>query len=332
MLQHAVLVDAGLVREGVGADDRLVGRPRRCRRWPPAPAGRHQPRRHDAGVVGQRIARTCSAITNSSSEALPARSPMPLMVHSTWRAPAWTAASELATAMPEVVVAVRRQRDLVADARRDRGEHPGDVGRQRVADRVGQVDGRGAGLDRGVRHLAEELQVAPGGVLGRELHVRACAARACATASRICARQLARSMRSLCSRWRSEVARNTWMRGRAAPASAAQARSMSPVTARARPGHDRPSAPPRRRPHRLEIPVGRDREAGFDDVRRPAAPAAAAMRSFSAGVMLKPGACSPSRSVVSKTWTRARGVIGFSAPFQSGRADPISQSNNRYGE
>ena len=44
--------------------------------------------------------RTLSAITTSSSEVLPARSPMPLIVHSTWRAPAATAASELATASP----------------------------------------------------------------------------------------------------------------------------------------------------------------------------------------------------------------------------------------
>ena len=44
--------------------------------------------------------RTLSAMTNSSSEALPARSPMPLIVHSTCRAPASTAARELATARP----------------------------------------------------------------------------------------------------------------------------------------------------------------------------------------------------------------------------------------
>ena len=36
----------------------------------------------------------------SSKEALPARSPKPLIVHSTWRAPAFTAARLLATAMP----------------------------------------------------------------------------------------------------------------------------------------------------------------------------------------------------------------------------------------
>ena len=44
--------------------------------------------------------RVCNAITISSSEAFPARSPMPLIVHSTCRAPARTPASEFATARP----------------------------------------------------------------------------------------------------------------------------------------------------------------------------------------------------------------------------------------
>src|SRR2546428_710906 len=44
--------------------------------------------------------RTRPAMTISSSAALPARSPIPLMVHSTWPAPASMAASELATARP----------------------------------------------------------------------------------------------------------------------------------------------------------------------------------------------------------------------------------------
>ena len=40
-------------------------------------------------------------MTTSSSEQLPARSPRPLIVHSTWRAPPiFTPASEFATAMP----------------------------------------------------------------------------------------------------------------------------------------------------------------------------------------------------------------------------------------
>ena len=45
-------------------------------------------------------ARVCSSITISSSDALPARSPIPLIAHSTWRAPACTPANEFATASP----------------------------------------------------------------------------------------------------------------------------------------------------------------------------------------------------------------------------------------
>jgi hypothetical protein len=51
-------------------------------------------------VSPNRSFRVLSAITTSSSAALPARSPMPLTQHSTWRAPTRTAASELATAIP----------------------------------------------------------------------------------------------------------------------------------------------------------------------------------------------------------------------------------------
>ena len=47
-----------------------------------------------------------SAITTSSMDALPARSPMPLMVHSTCPAPESTAARELDTGKPQVVVAM----------------------------------------------------------------------------------------------------------------------------------------------------------------------------------------------------------------------------------
>ena len=49
---------------------------------------------------GSTSLRTFIAITTSSSAALPARSPMPLMVHSICRTPARTPASEFATAIP----------------------------------------------------------------------------------------------------------------------------------------------------------------------------------------------------------------------------------------
>ena len=103
---------------------------------------------------------------------MPARSPMPLMVHSTCRAPACDGGDRVGDRHPEVVVVVRRQRDAVADAAADRREHPRDVGGQRVADRVRQVHRRRAGLDHRLRDVAEKRQVAPGRVFGRELDVR----------------------------------------------------------------------------------------------------------------------------------------------------------------
>ncbi len=42
----------------------------------------------DVGGIGHVVLRVRSAMTISSNAAFPARSPMPLMVHSTWRAPA----------------------------------------------------------------------------------------------------------------------------------------------------------------------------------------------------------------------------------------------------
>ena len=101
ILQHAVLMDAAFMREGVLADDGLV-----------VLHGKAGDVRHQLGGARQHGRRPCrcgtacwsprtfSAITISSSAALPARSPMPLMVHSIWRAPPSTPASELATAMP----------------------------------------------------------------------------------------------------------------------------------------------------------------------------------------------------------------------------------------
>src|SRR5438105_13645280 len=51
-------------------------------------------------VHGNTSLRVRTAITISSSDALPARSPRPLTVHSTCRAPFITAETELATATP----------------------------------------------------------------------------------------------------------------------------------------------------------------------------------------------------------------------------------------
>ena len=91
---------------------------------------------------GSRSRRTRVAMTTSSSEALPARSPIPFTVHSSCRTPASTAASEFATREPQVVVAVRAEDHAVgvAHPRHHRAEERRDLARDRVADGIGQVE------------------------------------------------------------------------------------------------------------------------------------------------------------------------------------------------
>ena len=150
VLEHAVLVDARLVREGVGADHGLVGLHR------VAGDGRDQLARRARSawrrcrvVQGKRSARVFTAITISSSEALPARSPRPLMVHSTCRAPVHHRGERVGHRHAEVVVAVRRPDRLVGvgDAVEQGLEELAPVLGHAVAHGVGHVDGRRARLD-----------------------------------------------------------------------------------------------------------------------------------------------------------------------------------------
>ncbi len=113
-----------------------------------------------------------------------------------------------------------------------------------------------------------------------------------------------RAILSLCSRWIALVARNTCRRGLAAPASADQAASMServqrasaqmtgPCTSRATAATDSKSP-------------GEAAGNPASMMSTPSSARARATRSFSSRVMLHPGDCSPSRSVVSKIFTRS---------------------------
>ena len=143
--EHAVLVDAALVRERAGAHDRLV----RLHAVP----GRHgdQPRRPDDLLQCSARACTPSACPRvrtimaiSSSEQLPARSPMPLTATSTCRAPFSMPASEFATASPRslwqcVEMTTWSGVGLAHDA-----DQLAELGRRGVADGVGHVDRGGA--------------------------------------------------------------------------------------------------------------------------------------------------------------------------------------------
>jgi len=112
------------------------------------------------------------------------------------------------------------------------------------------------------------------------------------------------AMLSLYSRWMALVARNTWMRCRAAGRSALAAFSMSPRLQRARPQMIGPST--------SRATAFTESQSPGDAAGKPASmmstprsASAFATRSFSGCVMLQPGDCSPSRSVVSKIITRS---------------------------
>src|SRR5580765_128232 len=100
------------------------------------------------------------------------------------------------------------------------------------------------------------------------------------------------------------VARNTWMRWRGAAASARAASSMSSGLQRARPQMIGPSTSRATAATLSKSP----REAAGKPASMTSTPSSAsarATRSFSGRVMLQPGDCSPSRSVVSKISTRS---------------------------
>ena len=120
--EHAVLVDAGLVRERVAADDGLVvlhvvagearHQPRRARELLGAHVRRRRPRSSRARV---RI-----AITTSSSAALPARSPEPVDRALDLAGAVGDTGERVRDREAEVVVAVRRDDEValhVVDAR-----------------------------------------------------------------------------------------------------------------------------------------------------------------------------------------------------------------------
>ena len=148
------------MREGVPADDRLVVLHREATsRRRPASRRASASRASMPVSYGRTSLRVLIAMTTSSSAALPARSPMPLMVHSICRAPPATPASELATARPRSLWQCTEKIALSAFGTRSRTVRnmAAVLLRRRVADRVGEVDRGRAGLDRGLDAAAQEV-------------------------------------------------------------------------------------------------------------------------------------------------------------------------------
>ena len=177
---------------------------------------------------GSRSDRTWNAITTSSSEAFPARSPMPLTVHSIWRAPPSTAAMELATARPrsswQWVLKITsspcgtRDRMVRKKSRVSSGvRYPTVSGRLIVVAPALIV----ASITRHRKSMS--LRVAS----SAENSTSEVCWRAKRTASAAASRHWSRDILSFAWRCRSDVAMNVWMRPRAAGSMAHAARSRS---------------------------------------------------------------------------------------------------------
>ena len=123
VLEHAVLVDAGLVGEGVLADDRLVVLDREGGDRRHQLRGAHQERRVDVGVEGQHVGAGPDrhhdllerGVAGALAEAVDRALDLPR--------PADDAAERVGDRQPEVVVAVGREDHLVG-VRHALEEHP----------------------------------------------------------------------------------------------------------------------------------------------------------------------------------------------------------------
>ncbi len=180
--------------------------------------------------------RVRSAITSSSSEAFPARSPMPLIVHSICRAPARIASSEFATPSP---------RSLWQWALITTRSIPGTrFIRSRI--RSPNSQGRPYPTVSGMLIVVAPALTAASITRHRKSWFVRCASSAenstssvypfaRFTAATAASRTSSGVDFSLYLMWISEVAMKVWMRGRSAARTASQARSMSVSFARAKP-------------------------------------------------------------------------------------------------
>ncbi len=173
LLEHAVLVDAGLVGERVAAHDRLVRLHHVAREARDEAARARDLARVDAGgeadVGGPRVQQHHDLLERRVARALADAVDRALDLAGAGLQPR----ERVGDREPEVVVAVDRQDD-VAQVRHQVVE-PGEEGdvllRHRVADGVGDVDRRGALVDRDLHDLGRVLDVGARGVHRRELDV-----------------------------------------------------------------------------------------------------------------------------------------------------------------
>ncbi len=167
----------GFVGEGVAADDGLVALHLHAGDVRNQPAGRHQPSGIDIRcglvIVLPRAQRHDDffqrAVAGAFADAVDRTLDLPCPVLDRRQA--------IAHGQAEIVVAMdadHRPID-VRHALAERADHAAHLLGHGVADGVGNVDGRGPGVDGRGDHFAEEINLGAGGVFGRELDVWAIA-------------------------------------------------------------------------------------------------------------------------------------------------------------
>ena len=321
VLQHAVLVDAALVGEGVHADDRLVRLHLEAGDRRDQARGLHDLLGDDAVVVAAAGRRApASPSRPPRAQQLPARSPMPLMVHSIWRAPASTARSELATARPRSLwqwteMTALSMLGTLFRISRIRSANSSGIG---VAHRVRDVDRGGAGLDRALDAAEQEVGLGARGIHAAPLDIVGVAPRAGDAVDHPLvdlARRRAAAGTCECS---GEVPMKVWMR---------RPRGRLPAPRRHGRCRRRRRAPSRRPRSCTSLATSCTAwKSPSDAIGKPAsitstpmASRTSATRSFSSTVIEQPGDCSPSRKVVSKMMTPL-GLSGRSSGWYASRA------------
>ena len=156
--QHAVLVDAALVRERARAHDRLV----RLH----GVAGRHRDqarRAHDlldvqVVLLAERLAARAHDHRDLLERAVAGALADAVHRDLDLAGAVLDAGERVRDREPEVVVAVRRDHDVVGRLVAHDADQLAELGRRRVADRVGHVDRRRPALDREPVALEQELE------------------------------------------------------------------------------------------------------------------------------------------------------------------------------
>ena len=175
MLEHAVLMNAGFVREGVFTDDGFVARNGHAGDLRHQATGRKEARRLNPGVHAEHILAGLDrhdgflerAIAGTFADAVDGALDLPC--------PGAHRRQAVGDRHPQVVVAVHGEHGSidVAHVAGEVREHLEELFWHRIPDGIGDVDRGGASVDGGFDDLGEKLEFRARGVFRREFHVGA---------------------------------------------------------------------------------------------------------------------------------------------------------------